>query len=212
MSSREQSSYDQLFNQILITNFLSLTSARCMTLLFTFFCLLSQGWKRRWFMLTDHYLYYFKQQEDVKYVGAVQLLFTALRSLTSDEVGGNEPHCFKLVTPQRVFVLQASSAPELQSWTRIIHETTERLWQEEGRLTDEKVQQLMASEVVRRGWLSKRGHNLLKDWRERYFVLKKDYLYYFRDDKVSVCVCVCEQKEKEEEEEEKEERKEQKGQ
>jgi PH domain len=52
--------------------------------------------------------------------------------------------------------------------------------------------------VVKSGWLNKQGgaRGGRKNWKRRWFVLKEDCLYYYRDETVCsiclyVCICVC---------------------
>jgi hypothetical protein len=45
------------------------------------------------------------------------------------------------------------------------------------------------SQVLKEGWLLKQGNTLLKDWKHRWFVLKKDYIAYYKSPEVSGICC-----------------------
>mmetsp|Transcript_3035 Transcript_3035/g.4115 ORF Transcript_3035/g.4115 Transcript_3035/m.4115 type:complete len:138 (-) Transcript_3035:1-414(-) len=83
---------------------------------------LNPDWKRRYFMLDNQHLYYFKTDKDEKFIGVIQLLFSSIRKMALDDPDNPDasPNCWKIITPTRVFYLQADSAQLIEEWMQAI--------------------------------------------------------------------------------------------
>ena len=74
------------------------------------------SWKRRWFVLSEGVLNYYKSPSDGKPKGSVSIAdCVAIASMSSVE-SNNRKHCFKLVTAARTLVCQADSADGVREW------------------------------------------------------------------------------------------------
>lgn len=70
-----------------------------------------------------------------------------------------------------------------------------KLWEEENKIAKvtkkfpgnvkfEQDPKLEKTQILKQGWLLKQGNTLLKDWKHRWFVLKKDYIAYYKSEEV----------------------------
>lgn len=50
--------------------------------------------------------------------------------------------------------------------------------------------EIVDDKVIKEGYLMKEGNNIRKDWRKRWCVLKATYLYYYKDQNVSITLRV----------------------
>jgi len=86
-----------------------------------------KSWKRRYFVLKDNFLFYYKKPKDDNPTGVVQL-----EGCTVEEVPNAEErkNCFKINTESRVWLLQADRQIEMDIWIDCIS-NVETWWAKE---------------------------------------------------------------------------------
>jgi Putative GTPase activating protein for Arf/PH domain len=77
-----------------------------------------RNWKRRFFVLTDAHLAYYKSAHADVPVGVIQLALSKVRPAPVEDT--KKAHCFQLVRPNRVYLLQADSKEEVDDWVNAI--------------------------------------------------------------------------------------------
>lgn len=156
--------------------------------------------KRRYFYLKNHYLFYYKKRDDLLPKGVILLCYgTKIQQKDKD---------IYIDASRRVFRLQAKSEKEANDWKiDIIAAIKEELTFSPEQSVDnlqlqgdsftykrsfplEKIlkyrsnqfrhTQVVAEGIDFEGYLYKRG-GFNTNWKRRYFILKKDHLYYFVD-------------------------------
>ena len=78
------------------------------------------GWKRRWFVVKDGELHYFRSWRDLKRAGVINLALCSVRP--AEHI---RKYCFEIVSRHaRHYVLQAESEEEMHDWIAIIQNAT----------------------------------------------------------------------------------------
>jgi hypothetical protein len=134
-----------------------------------------KNWKKRWFVLTDKYLKYYKN-EKIQGVQPIGVLF--LRTVSKIDRGVEGPSgmidAFSLSTPDRVYVFACQNDREVRAWIDAI----KTIVKPTGKVAD----------VIKSGVMIKQGGSV-KNWKKRYFKLRSDkLLYYYKDDKEPLAV------------------------
>jgi hypothetical protein len=88
--------------------------------LFFFFPLLLflQTWKKRWFVLRESTLSYYKDDKDDKPLGLISLKECKSFELASQKV--NKPYAFEIATPDRVYACCAANDDEMWEWINVL--------------------------------------------------------------------------------------------
>jgi len=85
-----------------------------------------KDWKRRWFVLQDGKLYYFRGPNDLEPQHVVNVLICTVRPTVEKGL----QFCFELISPtKRTYLLQAQSAEEMRDWIEVFQNCTENLLQ-----------------------------------------------------------------------------------
>eukprot|EP01119_Soliformovum_irregulare_P012190 TRINITY_DN3150_c5_g1_i1.p1 TRINITY_DN3150_c5_g1~~TRINITY_DN3150_c5_g1_i1.p1 ORF type:complete len:634 (-),score=234.50 TRINITY_DN3150_c5_g1_i1:44-1945(-) len=126
-------------------------------------------WRRRWFVLQDNRMYYYRSQKDPVPQGFIPLEHCHMRLVHTN----NKKHCFEIFDPKQPFskthpsfFVYADSEAEMQQWMKRL------------RTLGQKPYNIAQSEVIQSGWLVKQG-GIVKNWKMRWFVLKGNYLWYY---------------------------------
>lgn len=151
--------------------------------------------QRRYFYLKDRFLFYYKKRDSIAPKGVIITHKIATQVVKKDlYIRGNK----------RIYRLQGKSESEMVEWKRDIDISArlplsftpdndiDQMQLEDRNSTYRRgfplrlnkqniVKQVVADGVDYEGWLFKQGEIINKDWKRRYFVLKKEYLYYFVD-------------------------------
>eukprot|EP01119_Soliformovum_irregulare_P007874 TRINITY_DN2044_c0_g1_i4.p1 TRINITY_DN2044_c0_g1~~TRINITY_DN2044_c0_g1_i4.p1 ORF type:complete len:915 (-),score=256.98 TRINITY_DN2044_c0_g1_i4:1531-4275(-) len=143
------------------------------------------GWKKRYFILSEKHLYYYvspeEHQKGARFTGAIQLLFSSFRPLgdaEAKELGvASGGYCFKIITPVRVFYLSASTEDEAKGWIDSLTQVSATLWEKE----NQTMMETCPPDILKKGWLQKQGNSMLKDWKQRWFVLRQSFIAYYKD-------------------------------
>jgi len=87
-----------------------------------------KNWKKRYFILHENYLYYFKSQKALQPQGRITLHHS---SEVSDQIPAknkiNKKNCFMITTPTRDFFIFADSAQDTSDWMQAIKEKINEL-------------------------------------------------------------------------------------
>jgi len=77
-----------------------------------------KNWKKRWFVVKNDYLYYFRDKSDPEPVDEVPLKRSEVAATTKM----NKPFCFELIAKaiEKVFFIQAESEQEMNDWIAAI--------------------------------------------------------------------------------------------
>lgn len=133
-----------------------------------------QNWKQRWFVLVDNKLSYFHERSEINPINTINMATAHVKSSTE------RTNTFEVITPQRVWYLQADNSADFFMWMDLLRESQQR----HVRRARQGVEGLpdpaaaTSSEVVREGYLIKRGGNF-KSWKKRWFVAKDNKLAYY---------------------------------
>lgn len=146
-----------------------------------------KNWKRRWFILSEDRLYYYKKPGDMTPLGFIPLSRCCIRITEMRRRGRRLRYSFELYDPLGVFCRRhpafyifADNEEELEEWIRALNL----------KVADSPMKNLRVEEPVidihpieRQGWLTKRG-GIVKNWKRRWFVLRGNMLYYYRNTKI----------------------------
>lgn len=155
-----------------------------------------KSWKRRWCVLKDGFISYFKEAEDTTPLGAIPL--EGCNSVTMHHA---KTFCFAVTTPYRMYLLRAESMDQAESWISAVAryvidaptDVTKKSKVAQLRGEDERQRKVVKSTdkvdfksgVDLEGWLTKSGSNG-RNWKKRWCVLKESIIYYFRSEKESL--------------------------
>ncbi|CAH3122183.1 unnamed protein product [Porites lobata] len=126
-----------------------------------------KNWKRRWFVLRDGKLYYYKTEHDVnrKPLGQIPLDGTCRIARTEGAL------TFEVATPKRTFYLTGETKEVVDEWLRVLHNVMRKF---------SSTPLLQASEKeIMKGWLTKVKHGTSK---KCWTVLRGQYLCYYKSE------------------------------
>lgn len=147
----------------------------------------TQEWRRRWVVLTPHYLATFKEQGDYQNPTEVIRLREVLtvQSVSSSETGKSTS--FSVKTKQRALYLAADNTAEQTSWVGRIDKQRKRQLHRAERAKVRRHHQLpgglVKENIIKEGHLEKKSRHANK-WRWRWSVLTPQYLATFREERV----------------------------
>ena len=134
-----------------------------------------KNWKRRYFILSENLLSYYKSPGDAQPIGVIQLLYSNVKLMTNEE----KDHVFGLITPARTYLFCADTDPEVSNWMAALQMASEAISQ---RMESEPASPVQ-HQIYHEGNLLKEGNNLVKDWKRRWFILEGTVLSYYKDRK-----------------------------
>eukprot|EP01119_Soliformovum_irregulare_P007033 TRINITY_DN1943_c0_g2_i1.p1 TRINITY_DN1943_c0_g2~~TRINITY_DN1943_c0_g2_i1.p1 ORF type:complete len:515 (-),score=150.09 TRINITY_DN1943_c0_g2_i1:10-1554(-) len=152
-------------------------------------------YQRRWFVLQQGVIYYFKSTTDSSPMGLIDLKGSSIKIVPKGTV--TQPYLknsFELYTPNRTYWLYADSAILMREWVESIQSCIQDFLKKElfstpdpaVTPTPKKPQVFLMKSVesmqnkVKEGWLYKRGEKVLsKDWKRRWFVVQESTLSYY---------------------------------
>ncbi len=154
-----------------------------------------KSWKRRWCVVKDGFISYFKDSSDSQPLGAIPL--EGCSSVTMHQA---KTFCFAVNTPYRTYLLRGESLDQAETWIKAV---AKYVLLDAPSDKKSKVAQLRGEEsgqrklvrsvdkvdfksgVDKEGWLTKSGSNG-RSWKKRWCVLKESIIYYFRTEKESI--------------------------
>lgn len=77
-----------------------------------------KSWKRRFFVLKDNFLFYYKRVKDDTPIGVIQLEAGCAEEAAPGEI--DKKNCFKLKTKSRVWWLHAERQIEMDIWIECV--------------------------------------------------------------------------------------------
>eukprot|EP01027_Heterolobosea_sp_BB2_P013998 GEZU01020139.1.p1 GENE.GEZU01020139.1~~GEZU01020139.1.p1 ORF type:complete len:701 (-),score=127.54 GEZU01020139.1:368-2470(-) len=125
-------------------------------------------WKRRWFVLKNCVLSYFKDPADPAPIDSINLIGRIV-TRADDEIG--IPHALQLLTPSRTYYMYAETGDDAEKWMNTLKLACKVLPQD-------VMQNINSSE--KNGWLTKRGGSV-KTWKKRFCILRGSVLFYYKD-------------------------------
>ncbi|XP_068729703.1 pleckstrin homology domain-containing family H member 1-like isoform X1 [Montipora capricornis] len=127
-----------------------------------------KNWKRRWFVLTDGKLYYYKTQNDVnrKPLGQIPLDGTCRIARTDGAL------TFEVTTPKRTFYLTGDTKEVVDDWLRVLHNVMRKF-------SSTPLFAQKTEKEVMKGWLTKVKHGSSK---KCWTVLRGQYLCYYKSE------------------------------
>lgn len=140
-------------------------------------------WQRRWFILHQHHLYYFKDSSDSYPKGSLDVMQMTVRM--PDDGEAEKKFTFELQMQNRAYVLAAERDEDLFRWVHAIKRANiffnfvKKPEEVKPAESDCKTPFSEMGAAVIKGELSKQGGNF-KTWKKRYCVLVKDHIYYFK--------------------------------
>jgi hypothetical protein len=79
-----------------------------------------RNWKRRLFVLTPKYLFYFKDEAASSAQGVLRIADVHTVKSVDVDAGESGPFTFQVTTPERVYLLQADNRDEMNDWVRAL--------------------------------------------------------------------------------------------
>jgi len=87
-------------------------------------------WRKRWFLLNDFGLSYYKSPEQQFPLGYIAI--EAIKSVDCPQLtkhtGKSNQHNFNITTPQRTYILTAETPAEVKEWTEAINNTKKKVF------------------------------------------------------------------------------------
>jgi len=157
-----------------------------------------KNWKKRWFVLRNSSLAYYKTKDDLKPIRMIPLS-ECLQVEACEKVKKN---CFGFFTSDRIFYICADTQCKMMDWINAITPAVtlfkkmspnlakiSSITSELGEESDSSSEELRASllfdpneQIQRQGYMLKEGKTI-KSWKKRWFVCAKTSLAYFKTEK-----------------------------
>jgi hypothetical protein len=145
-----------------------------------------RGWRKRWFVIKDDFLYYFKSPSDALPTGVVALEGCSVKTEQS-AASENQPHVFEVSSKSISMFLRASGFSEGQSWIQTLEACSIVLISAKHVNKEEEVPVGNPwDQPIKSGFLLKAasGTKVVDGktlWNKRFFALKGECLYVFKD-------------------------------
>eukprot|EP01119_Soliformovum_irregulare_P017980 TRINITY_DN5432_c0_g1_i1.p1 TRINITY_DN5432_c0_g1~~TRINITY_DN5432_c0_g1_i1.p1 ORF type:complete len:887 (+),score=315.96 TRINITY_DN5432_c0_g1_i1:533-3193(+) len=135
--------------------------------------------KRRWYILSDHFIYGFKTRQDRTPAETIPLKGSSVKP---KKMGTRV--LIEIYTPGKVYHFFCENSAELKEWTDAIQESIDAVFREAMQADEEKPKKENSkektggnsAEILREGYMFKKGGG--GAWQRRYFILKDYTLYY----------------------------------
>lgn len=144
-------------------------------------------WQKRWFILHQHHLYYFKDSSDSYPKGSLDVMHMTVRM--PDDGEADKKFTFELQMQNRAYILAADKDEDLFRWVHAIKRANiffNFVKKPEETTTAKAVEsaecKMSFSEMgtpIIKGDLNKQGGKF-KTWKKRFCVLVKDQIFYFK--------------------------------
>jgi hypothetical protein len=138
-----------------------------------------KAWRLRWFVLKDGTLSYFRTRGAAEPAGRIDLSIAQVKVSSLPR-----PNTLELVTPRRVYYLQADNSSDFFVWNEVLKKAIQQSSKiahsisNNNAATSSKELMLKGGNADYIGFLIKRGLQM-KTWKKRYFVLKDNKLAYY---------------------------------
>jgi hypothetical protein len=145
-----------------------------------------RGWRKRWFVIKDDLLYYFKSPSDALPTGVIALEGCKVKTEQA-AVSENQPHIFEVSSKSISMFLRASGLTEGLSWIQTLEACSIVLISAKKSNEEEEVDVGNAwDKPMKSGFLQKAapGTKVVDGktvWIKRFFILKGECLYFFKD-------------------------------
>lgn len=160
-----------------------------------------KNWKKRWFVLKDHLLFYYKTHTDPSPKGEVPIQHCFVRR--SDLKDAETQFVFELTVAERTFVFCAPDEETVKSWMDAIKRSKNEWWKTEqdrkgkhlerkpaslrdavipgvrNKITDVESAKRALIRPEREGFLIKQGASV-RTWKRQWCVVSEGRLYYFK--------------------------------
>jgi len=142
-----------------------------------------KSWKKRWFVLKENTLLYFKNQnyKELEPSGLIYLQSCSVVVL-GDKV--DKSFAIEIFTPTRSYVIHASNEQEMNEWIAVISARNTIKSPKAGETQEDTLSSTGADDPFtnpnKQGFLVKQGLNV-KNLKKRWFVLKGANLYYCKE-------------------------------
>eukprot|EP00002_Diphylleia_rotans_P025729 TRINITY_DN5097_c0_g1_i2.p1 TRINITY_DN5097_c0_g1~~TRINITY_DN5097_c0_g1_i2.p1 ORF type:complete len:502 (-),score=104.66 TRINITY_DN5097_c0_g1_i2:1057-2562(-) len=82
-----------------------------------------KDWNRRYFVISNGHMFYYRQHKDNEPQGTINLMLTTVKEVNTND----HTYCMEVISNQRAYVLQAESLQELRDWISVIQNCTATL-------------------------------------------------------------------------------------
>lgn len=132
----------------------------------------SSSWKKRLFILSEHFLYYYKSDSDTFPAGVINLADCSGAPEPSSDFT-DRPNVIMLPTRSRRYYFAAETAGDVGAWISSLAKAVAVASQDSSVVSPVN----RDANAVRTGWLTKQG-GTIKSWKKRWFVLSANLFYY----------------------------------
>eukprot|EP00002_Diphylleia_rotans_P002582 TRINITY_DN11630_c0_g1_i2.p1 TRINITY_DN11630_c0_g1~~TRINITY_DN11630_c0_g1_i2.p1 ORF type:complete len:407 (-),score=70.73 TRINITY_DN11630_c0_g1_i2:356-1531(-) len=143
-----------------------------------------EKWLSRWFVLSDDNLSYFQNKTDSYASGVIPV---SDMTVSFSEEGKKAGHCLSVKVPGRDYKLWTEDPLIVISWIHCLRQANQQLntvQATESSSETDLAQILMDPAALqnpeKEGYLLKQGGSI-KTWKKRWFILKGNYLFYFKE-------------------------------
>jgi len=137
----------------------------------------TKGFKKRWLVFDGKDLRYYKPSDKDARSDCLQTVPLHRMSNVKSDSSSRRPQ-FSLETPNRTYIFASDDHNEILLWTNILAKAIFLKDQNPPVLEASSVGGIMA-DPDKEGWLRKQGHNVSKDWKARYAVVKDGKVAYY---------------------------------
>lgn len=147
-------------------------------------------WKKRLFVIFENTLYYYASEQDKEPKGAIILKDSSVEICNPEDTvkngkkppsenGQSDYYSLVVKTPFRSFWLLNTDLKVVQQWSQLITQVVN----DNDNHSKNSLSKHGGSKKL--GWMIKSGGKLKASWKQRFFVLRNDMLYYYKPKKES---------------------------